>query len=127
MVRWVCLIILLLGAAATVRAEQPRRDRHAAEEQVEFGIEMAKHGLWQEAAYRFRKATHLDPSYAEAFNNLGVAFEQIGDLDEARAMYERARALDPDDSYVRDNYERFREIDDRRVRPIPQVAVATGS
>jgi Tfp pilus assembly protein PilF len=91
MLRWVCLIILLLGAAATARAEQPRRDRDAAEEQVEFGIEMAKHGLWQEAAYRFRTAAHLDPSYAEAFNNLGVAFEQIGDLDEVRAMYERMR------------------------------------
>jgi Flp pilus assembly protein TadD len=125
MLRWVCLILLL--GAATAGAEQQSRHRDAAEEQVEFGIEVAKHGLWQEAAYRFRKATHLDPSYAEAFNNLGVAFEQIGNLDEARVMYEQALALDPDDSYIRDNYERFREIDDRRVRPIPQVAQATGS
>jgi hypothetical protein len=40
-------------------------------------------------------------------------------------MYERAVALAPDNASIEDNYLRFREIDDRRVRPIPQVAAAT--
>ena len=120
----VAFLVMLFAAATTAAAEEPRPDRGAAEQQVEFGIDVAKHGLWREAAYRFRRATHLDPVYAEAFNNLGVACEQMGDLDEARAMYERALALDPDHSFIRDNYERFREIDDRRGRPIPQVATA---
>ena len=121
------IFVVLLGATATVGAEQPRGGRGAAEKQVEFGIEVAKQGLWQEAAYRFRRATELDPSYAEAFNNLAIAYEQSGELDEARRMYERAVALDPDDAFIEDNYLRFREIDDRRVRPLPQVATATAS
>jgi Tfp pilus assembly protein PilF len=124
MVRVACVVATLFAATWPAAGQEPRPDRSAAERQVEFGIEVAKHGLWREAEYRFRRATDLDPSYARAFNNLAVAYEQLGELDDARAMYERALALDPDDSYIEDNFELFREIDDRRVRPIPRVASA---
>ena len=51
---------------------------------MEFGIFVAQKALWNEAAYRFGRATQLDPTYAPAFNNLAVAYEQNGMLDEAR-------------------------------------------
>jgi Flp pilus assembly protein TadD len=122
MKRWRWLVIAFLVVPAVADAAGDRRDRGGAEEQVEFGIEMAKHGLWREAEYRFRRATHLDPTYAEAFNSLGIACEQLGQLDEARRMYEQAVALEPDDALILDNYHRFRELDDRRVQPLARAA-----
>ena len=75
--------------------------RGDAKEQVEFGIQVAQRGLWREAIYRWERATQLDPTYAAAFNNLAVAYEHEGQLDKARAAYEkasRARSEQRDDS-----------------------------
>jgi Flp pilus assembly protein TadD len=119
--------LVLLAAWATALAAQagPERDPDRAREQVDFGIDMAVEGLWDEAIFRFDRARQLDPSYAEAFNNLGVAFEHVGRLSEARAMYERALELDPEAAFIKENYERFLEIHDRRALP-RDVAVPTG-
>jgi Flp pilus assembly protein TadD len=114
----ICLLIAVAAAPVVVAAGDPA----GARDQVRFGIDMAKHGLWREAAYRFERATELDPSYAEAFNDLAVAYEQLGRLDEARTLYEQARALAPDNTTVQRNYELFRELDDRRTRPLRAAA-----
>ena len=45
------------------------------------------------AERRFERALELDPDYADAANNLGVALERQGRREEARACYQRARAL----------------------------------
>jgi Tfp pilus assembly protein PilF len=39
-----------------------------------------------------------------------------GDLPEARSAYERALKIDPDNQYIKQNYELFREINDRANR-----------
>jgi Tfp pilus assembly protein PilF len=69
--------------------------------------------LWKEAIYRWERATQLDPTYAAAFNNLAVAYEHEGQLQKARDAYEKALALDPDNALVRQNYDLFKEINDR--------------
>ena len=68
------------------------------------------------AGERFARATEIDPTYAAAWNNLGIGFEQQGRFDEARKAYERALELDPDNTYFRNNYDLFREIYDRQNR-----------
>jgi Flp pilus assembly protein TadD len=88
----------------------------SAQDEVDFGIEVAKRGLWQEALFRFEKAAALDPNNAEALNNLAVALEQQGDFEKARAAYERALDLKPGDAYIQQNYDLFREADDKRNR-----------
>jgi type IV pilus assembly protein PilF len=88
--------------------------RGEAKEQVEFGIQVAQRGLWREAIYRWERATQIDPTYAAAFNNLAVAYEQEGDLDKARAAYEKAVALDPENAMIRQNFDLFKEINDRK-------------
>ena len=85
-------------------------------DQVRFGIEVAQKGLWQEARFRFEKAVELDPDNAQALNNLAIALEQQGEFDQARAAYDKALRLKPDDVYIQQNYDLFREADDKRNR-----------
>src|ERR671913_2287827 len=101
----------LLLALATVPAFADQRSD--AKEQVEFGIQVAQRGLWREAIYRWERAAQLDPTYVAAFNNLAVAYEHEGQLQKAREAYEKALALEPENSLVRQNYDLFKEINDR--------------
>jgi Tfp pilus assembly protein PilF len=55
----------------------------------------------------------IDPTYAEAFNNLAVGYEHEGEFEKAHAAYERALQLRPENLAIRQNYELFREINDR--------------
>lgn len=90
--------------------------RKQAESQVEFGITVAQKNLWQEAVYRWQRATEIDPSYAAAFNNLAIAYEQLGRFDEAGEAYERALELDPENLSIQQNYDLFKELNDRARR-----------
>lgn len=90
--------------------------RSDAKSQVEFGIKVAQNGLWKEATYRWEKAVQLDPTYAEAWNNLAIGYEQEGRFDEARKAYEKALSLDPKNLMIRQNYDLFKEINDRTKR-----------
>ncbi len=101
--------VALLSGIGTFGAQ----DRTEAKEQVEFGIRVAQRGLWQEAMFRWERATELDPGYAAAWNNLGIAHEHQGDFDEARDAYEKALDLEPDNILIQQNYDLFREISDR--------------
>jgi Flp pilus assembly protein TadD len=87
--------------------------RTDAKAQVEFGINVAQRGLWREAIYRWEKAVELDPTYAQAYNDLAIAYEHEGQLDKARKAYEKALELAPNNAQIRQNYELFKEINDR--------------
>ena len=102
-----CLCLALAPAAAA--ADQ----RGDAKKQVEFGIQVAQKGLWREAIYRWERATQLDPTYAAAFNNLAVAYEHEGQLEKARSAYEKAMEIEPDNTMIRQNFDLFKEINDR--------------
>ncbi len=110
--------VILLLTAVTVGVAAPaladRRDD--AKAQVEFGWDVAMKGLWNEATYRWEKAVELDPTYAAAWNDLGIAYEQQGKLDLARKAYEKAMGLEPNNNFIRQNYDLFREIYDRQNR-----------
>ena len=84
--------------------------------QVEFGLKVAQKGLWQEARFRFERAVALDPGNAAAFNDLAVSLEQMGEFDKARQAYEKALAIRPGDIYIQQNFDLFREADDKRNR-----------
>ena len=87
--------------------------RSDAKAQVEFGISVAQKGLWREAIYRWERAVQIDPTYAAAFNDLAIAYEHEGQLEKARKAYEKAIALDPNNSQISQNFELFKEINDR--------------
>ena len=107
-------VATLVACVATLSAAPSFADaRSEAKSQVEFGINVAQRGLWREAIYRWEKATEVDPTYAAAYNDLAIAYEHEGQLDKARKAYEKALELDPNNSQVRQNYELFKEINDR--------------
>ena len=107
-------VVSLAAAAATLAAAPSFADAKSdAKTQVEFGINVAQRGLWREAIYRWEKACELDPTYAAAFNDLAIAYEHEGMLDKARKAYEKATELEPDNAEIRQNFELFKEINDR--------------
>src|SRR3977135_4678531 len=110
----VTILVALLAAVTTTPAFADARSD--AKSQVEFGINVAQRGLWREAIYRWEKATELDPTYAAAFNDLGIAYEHEGQLEKARKAYEKALTLDPNNANIRQNYDLFKEINDRAVQ-----------
>ena len=110
---WMVALALVLGASAAVSAQD---SRDQAKSQVEFGITVAQKGLWQEAVFRWERATEIDPTYAAAFNNLGIAYEQLGKFEQAGKAYEKALELEPQNLSIQQNYDLFKEINDRAKR-----------
>ena len=106
-------VVVLLAVPVMARASD---DRSKSKEQVEFGIKVAQNGLWNEALYRWEKATKLDPTYAAAWNDLAIAYEHEGRFDDAKNAYEKALELDPKNQMIRQNYDLFKEINDRAKR-----------
>lgn len=102
--------LFVLTAAVTPALADIRSDAKA---QVDFGIDVAQRGLWREAIYRWEKAVQIDPSYAAAYNDLAVGYEHEGQLEKARQAYEKALELEPNNPQIRQNYELFKEINDR--------------
>ena len=108
--RLATLCLFVVAVSATPALADARSEAKA---QVDFGINVAQKGLWREAIYRWEKATELDPGYAAAFNDLAIAYEHEGQLDKARKAYEKALELDSNNTQIRQNYELFKEINDR--------------
>jgi Tfp pilus assembly protein PilF len=110
--------VLLFVVAILTFAQTPAFAGQAkgAKSQVEFGISVAQRNLWKEALYRWQKAVELDPGYAAAWNNLAIAWEHEGNFEEARKAYEKALSLDPKNLFIKQNYELFKEINDRANR-----------
>jgi Flp pilus assembly protein TadD len=101
------------GTTFTTAIEDARSE---AKEQTAFGIKVAQNGLWKEAAYRWERAVEIDPTYGAAWNNLAIAYEQRGDFEKAREAYEKAVTLEPENLMFRQNYDLFKEINDRAKR-----------
>ena len=110
-IRYVPLLLLAAFSLSTATAMADSRDE--ARSQVDFGINVAQRGLWREAIYRWEKAVELDPKYAAAYNDLAIAYEHEGQLEKARKAYDKALELDPNNTQIRQNYDLFKEINDR--------------
>lgn len=99
----VFILLLPLIAALTNCASPPQ------ESQLDFGIVAAQQNLWDEAIFRWKKAVELEPDSSSAHNNLAVAYEHKGLLEEAKKEYERALELNPKNEYIQSNYEKFKQ------------------
>jgi len=95
------IALALLLAAPGVAAQLSARDT------MEFAAEMARDGNWREAKYRWRSVLEGDRQNPRLLNNLAVACEALGQLDEATSYYEEASTHGGGDDRIRGNYRRF--------------------
>ncbi|MBI4270176.1 MAG: tetratricopeptide repeat protein [Candidatus Rokubacteria bacterium] len=51
---------------------------------------------WEDAIEAYRRVVAIDPTYAAAWNNLGLLLHRMGDYEGARGAYDAALAQDPD-------------------------------
>jgi tetratricopeptide (TPR) repeat protein len=58
----------------------------------------------------YNAALRIDPKYASAYNNRGIAYWGKKDYCRARADYEKALQLDPNYTTARNNLERLRNM-----------------
>ena len=70
------VMALVLGVALPACADK----RSDAKAQVDFGILVAQKGSGKTPRHAGRRPVQLDPSYAAAWNNLGIGFEQLGKI-----------------------------------------------
>ena len=108
--------MLMVVPLLTMLLAADRVPAASSEDEIGFGIEVARKGLWNEARFRFERAVALDPDSAEALNDLGVALEQQGEFAKSREAFEKALKLAPGSLYIQQNYDLFREADDKRNR-----------
>jgi Flp pilus assembly protein TadD len=103
-------LLVAVAAAGVVACASPQsRDAAAWRAQNSYGSEMARKGFWREALFRYEKAAAMRPDSPEVQNNLGVAYESIGETSRALAAYKKALELAPQDSKIKRNYARFAE------------------
>ena len=93
------LLILLFGSGGS---------RSTIQKQVEFGIESAQKGLWNEAIFRWKRSLKINPYSPILHNNLAVAYETLGRYEEAAKEYEKALEFGRNRfKDIRENYEQF--------------------
>ncbi len=78
--------------------------------ELKAGFEAAEQGLWREARFRYERAAAAAVAAPDfrIYNNLAVSAEAQGDFPAARANYEKAIALAPDNRELRENFTAFR-------------------
>ena len=97
------LLCLILSGCAIISRDVTRTEGYN-----RFAIRAAQAQLWNEAVFRWKQVISIDPDDSKAHNNLGVAYEALGDMEEAIASYQRAAELEPNNKYYRLNYRRCR-------------------
>lgn len=108
MLTYRCLAAITILAFLTLPGCAVFRDTSQTEAYNRFAIRAARAQLWNEAIFRWKQVITIDPDDSKAHNNLGVAYEAIGNMDAALTAYERATELEPDNRYYRLNYRRCR-------------------
>jgi len=96
------LVLLPLAARA---ADEPGLDK-----EIAFGVKMAQRGLWSEALFRFQRASELRPGDGKVLNNLAVAYEAVGQYENALLAYQEALKADPSNRDLKRNYSQFVEF-----------------
>ena len=114
----ICLLLLALPFmifACGALQDQPTIDQYN-----QFAIKSAELQLWNEAIFRWQHILKIEPQNAKVHNNLGVAYEAAGKIDEAIKAYERATELEPDNKFYRFNYRKCRmQVQRNRVKSPP--------
>lgn len=101
----VCVLAVFLPALGRADDDGPGLDK-----EISFGVKMAKRGLWSEALFRFKRAAEQRPHDGKVLNNLAVAYEAVGQYENALLAYREALKADSANRELKRNYSRFVEF-----------------
>ena len=114
------IFLLLLVFPFVIIACGTLQDQPTLEQYNQFAIKSAELQLWNEAIFRWQHILKIEPQNAMGHNNLGVAYEAVGKIDEAIKAYEHATELEPENKFYRFNYRKCRmQVQRNRVKPPP--------
>lgn len=99
--------------------EERRVSKRALAQQA---IALAVQSRWQEAAETNRQIVEIAPDDAEAFNRLGKAYTELGQIADARGAYENALRADPANLIAQRNLERLSRIDEAEAAELAKKA-----
>jgi tetratricopeptide (TPR) repeat protein len=116
------VLILILAAPPAAGADNPKKEADA---EMKFGFKAARRGYWQEALMRFEHANELTPNQARILNNIAVAQEANGLYEQALITYQTGLEIEPGNSALRKNDQRFQEFYSSYIAP-PEDDEATG-
>ena len=102
-----CLIAasLLLQATPDDFAKAP-----SSKETMGFAADMAERGNWREASFRWKRVLDQGGPDAKVLNNLAVAAEASGEMEQADEYYTQALDLAGGDPEIGENYRRFNRL-----------------
>ncbi|ALG67678.1 type IV pilus biogenesis/stability protein PilW [Beggiatoa leptomitoformis] len=86
------------------------KSNEKAEIYLQLGVQYMQRGQrgdYDIALDRLKKALSIDPDYPDAHNAIAVLYERIGQTEYAKIHYEKAVALNPQDSDAQNNYGQF--------------------
>ena len=81
----ICFLFLTLGASAQSLANPPYLE----------GNKMFDAGRYQEAVEFYSKSVYIEPTFAQAYNNRGLAKIELNDHQGAMADFNKVLSLDP--------------------------------
>jgi len=96
------LASLMAFSAGSIQAREVKTKNPA-----RFAAEMAERGNWREAKYRWEIALREQPDNPRVLNNLAVAAEVLGDVEQARHYYDAAVSASDSHPHILDNQRRF--------------------
>jgi len=59
------------------------------------GVDLYHQRDYAKAIQAYQKVIEIDPGYAEAYNNLGIIYQEAGDFDRALSTYQKAVEINP--------------------------------
>src|SRR5947209_848738 len=89
-------------------AEEDRRARRRL--LIQNAITLATQSRWQEAVEANQEIVAIAPEDSEAFNRLGKAHTELGQITEAREAYENSLKADPANLIAQRNLDRLSRI-----------------
>lgn len=106
---FLCVMFALLSACVSQQQVQKEKEdaRIRAQAHTNLGAAYFQQGKMDIALDEFKAAAEFDPSYALAFNGLGLVYAALKQDKEANEYYKKAIALDPNSSESHNNFGNF--------------------
>jgi len=83
------------SSKSSSKSESAAQKRERANEYFEEGKKLQEKWNYKKASQKYERAVDIDPSYAEAYSNLGYTYRKQEQFDKAVRAYKKAIKLDP--------------------------------